>query len=62
MSPSAGVGAIGQPPSSRLTNQQLLGFLGCYLGWVMDGVDSFIFALVLVPSLRELLPASGRFC
>jgi len=25
----------------------------------MDGVDSFIFALVFIPSVRELLPASG---
>jgi len=25
----------------------------------MDGVDSFIFALVFIPSIRELLPASG---
>jgi MFS family permease len=46
-------------PRSRLTKQQKIGFLGCWLGWVMDGVDSFIFALVFVPSIRELLPASG---
>ncbi|HEX2654072.1 MAG TPA: MFS transporter [Xanthobacteraceae bacterium] len=44
---------------SRLTKQQIIGFFGCWLGWVMDGVDSFIFALVFVPSMRELLPASG---
>jgi MFS family permease len=46
-------------PIERLTRQQKVGFLGCWLGWVMDGVDSFIFALVFVPSMRELLPASG---
>jgi MFS family permease len=46
-------------PRSRLTTQQKIGFLGCWLGWVMDGVDSFIFALVFVPSIRELLPPSG---
>lgn len=44
---------------SKLTRTQIIGFLGCWLGWVMDGVDSFIFALVFVPSMRELLPASG---
>lgn len=46
-------------PRSRLTKQHYIGFFGCWLGWVMDGVDSFIFALVFVPSMRELLPASG---
>lgn len=44
---------------SQLTKRHYIGFLGCWLGWVMDGVDSFIFALVFVPSMRELLPASG---
>ncbi|OQW59381.1 MAG: MFS transporter [Proteobacteria bacterium SG_bin9] len=44
---------------SKLNRTQIIGFLGCWLGWVMDGVDSFIFALVFVPSMRELLPASG---
>jgi hypothetical protein len=28
-------------------------------GWVLDGMDSFIYALVMVPALRELLPRSG---
>ncbi|HMD98320.1 MAG TPA: MFS transporter [Terriglobia bacterium] len=28
-------------------------------GWALDGMDSFIYALVLVPSLGELLPRSG---
>jgi hypothetical protein len=46
-------------PRSRLTKQHYIGFFGCWLGWVMDGVDSFIFALVFVPSMKELLPASG---
>lgn len=46
-------------PEGRLSRQQKIGFLGCWLGWVMDGVDSFIFALVFVPSMKELLPASG---
>src|SRR4029077_8744938 len=28
-------------------------------GWTLDGMDAFIYALVLVPALTELLPRSG---
>jgi hypothetical protein len=35
------------------------GFWAAWGGWVLDGMDSFIYALVLVPALRELLPRSG---
>src|SRR6202000_1265013 len=35
------------------------GFLAAWFGWILDGVDSFIFALVLGPALTELLPKSG---
>jgi MFS family permease len=28
-------------------------------GWALDGMDAFIYGLVLVPALTELLPASG---
>lgn len=45
--------------SSRLTTNQLRGFWAAWGGWTLDGMDSFIYALVLVPSLRELLPRSG---
>ena len=38
---------------------QVRGFLAAWGGWALDGMDSFIFALVLVPALRELLPNSG---
>ena len=41
------------------TSNQRRGFLAAWGGVVLDGVDSFIYALVLVPALRELLPASG---
>ncbi|HTS55920.1 MAG TPA: MFS transporter [Terriglobales bacterium] len=51
----AGSGA----PSSRLTSNQVRGFWASWGGWALDGMDSFIYALVLVPSLRELLPRSG---
>src|ERR1700745_3327218 len=44
---------------SPLTRNQVRGFLAAWGGWALDGMDSFIFALVLVPALRELLPNSG---
>ncbi|MBV9225243.1 MAG: MFS transporter [Acidobacteriaceae bacterium] len=45
--------------TGRLTPNQIRGFWAAWAGWALDGMDSFIYALVLVPSLRELLPASG---
>jgi len=44
---------------AALNRNQLRGFWAAWGGWVLDGMDSFIYALVLVPSLRELLPRSG---
>ena len=44
---------------SSLTSNQRRGFLAAWGGWVLDGMDSFIYALVMVPALRELLPRSG---
>jgi MFS family permease len=54
-----------QPNDSRsltleaLNRNQIRGFWAAWGGWALDGMDSFIYALVLVPSLRELLPRSG---
>ena len=42
-----------------LTGNQIRGFWASWAGWTLDGMDSFLFALVLVPALRELLPRSG---
>jgi MFS family permease len=42
-----------------LTTNQVRGFWAAWGGWVLDGMDSFIYALVLVPALRDLLPRSG---
>jgi MFS family permease len=42
-----------------LTQNQIRGFWASWGGWALDGMDSFIYALVLVPSLRQLLPRSG---
>src|SRR6202451_619955 len=45
--------------SAPLTQNQIRGFCASWGGWTLDGMDSFVYALVLVPSLRELLPRSG---
>src|SRR2546422_8053825 len=45
--------------AASLTRNQIRGFWASWGGWALDGMDSFIYALVLVPSLRDLLPRSG---
>ncbi|MFY9907713.1 MAG: MFS transporter [Terriglobales bacterium] len=45
--------------NAPLTPNQVRGFWASWGGWTLDGMDSVIYALVLVPSLRELLPRSG---
>lgn len=45
--------------AAKLTPNQVRGFWAAWGGWTLDGMDSFIYALVLVPTLRELLPRSG---
>ncbi len=42
-----------------LTRNQVRGFWAAWGGWALDGMDSFIYALVLAPALAELLPRSG---
>ena len=42
-----------------LTSRQIRSFWAAWGGWALDGMDSFIYALVLLPAMRELLPASG---
>ncbi|HXY01304.1 MAG TPA: MFS transporter [Candidatus Limnocylindrales bacterium] len=42
-----------------LTHNQWRGFFAAWGGWALDGMDSYIFALVMVPALKELLPHSG---
>lgn len=44
---------------SALTRNQWRGFWAAWAGWTFDGMDSFIYALVLVPALKDLLPRSG---
>ncbi|WP_029920805.1 MFS transporter [Nevskia soli] len=44
---------------SKLSRNQITGFWAAWTGWTLDGMDSFIYALVLSPALTELLPKSG---
>jgi len=53
------VSAESPPAPARFTSNQRRGFFAAWAGVVLDGVDSFIYALVLVPALRALLPVSG---
>ena len=46
-------------PRTKLNGQQITGFWAAWAGWMLDGMDSFIYALVLAPAMRELLPRSG---
>ena len=44
---------------SKLNANQIKGFWAAWGGWCLDGMDAFIYALVLAPALGELLPRSG---
>ncbi|HXL21129.1 MAG TPA: MFS transporter [Candidatus Dormibacteraeota bacterium] len=50
---------MSEQTSTRLTQNQWRGFFASWGGWALDGMDSYIFALVMVPALKELLPRSG---
>src|SRR5438477_6556728 len=56
--PGAGRGAR-TPLKTPLNRQQIVGFWAAWAGWLLDGMDSVIYALVLAPALTELLPRSG---
>lgn len=42
-----------------LTKNQINGFWASWGGWLLDGFNATVFALVLVPSMKALLPKSG---
>jgi MFS family permease len=44
---------------TKLNSNQIKGFWAAWGGWCLDGMDAFIYALVLAPALAELLPKSG---
>src|SRR5579859_6958944 len=51
--------SAGRRTRTPLNRTQIVGFWGAWAGWTLDGMDSFIYALVLAPALTELLPKSG---
>jgi len=59
MHPNASPSEASAVRTTPLTRNQIRGFWASWGGWTLDGMDSFIYALVLVPSLRDLLPRSG---
>jgi MFS family permease len=56
---SASPTSIAARSKPKLTSNQIRSFWAAWGGWSMDGMDSFIYSLVLVPALTELLPRSG---
>jgi len=56
---SASVAVAAPRIRTRLNHQQIAGFWAAWAGWMLDGMDSVIYALVLAPALTELLPRSG---
>ncbi|HBK07066.1 MAG TPA: MFS transporter [Acetobacteraceae bacterium] len=54
-----GLAAAARPARTPLNRQQIVGFWAAWFGWMLDGMDSVIYALVLGPALTELLPRSG---
>jgi MFS family permease len=56
---SVSASPAGTAVATKLTRNQVRGFWAAWAGWCLDGMDSFIYALVLVPALRDLLPRSG---
>src|ERR1700744_6291362 len=53
------VGAAPRAGRTPLNRQQIVGFWAAWAGWLLDGMDSVIYALVRAPALGELLPKSG---
>jgi MFS family permease len=52
-------GTLQRAASTPLTPNQKRAFWAAWGGWALDGMDSFIYSLVLAPALTELLPRSG---
>jgi hypothetical protein len=56
---AGGIASIAGGVRTPLNRQQIIGFWAAWFGWMLDGMDSVIYALVLGPALTELLPLSG---
>ncbi|NMP21321.1 MFS transporter [Sulfobacillus harzensis] len=51
--------SVGTSTQTRLTRNQINGFWASWGGWLLDGFNATVFALVLAPSMKALLPKSG---
>ena len=49
--------SVGAPMDARSAQMHI--FWSSFVGWLLDGFDTTIYAFVLVPALTYLLPASG---
>ncbi|MCL6453937.1 MAG: MFS transporter [Alicyclobacillus sp.] len=56
---SIGVSTGAVSTKTKLNRHQITGFWASWFGWMLDGMDSVIYALVLSPAMTELLPKSG---
>lgn len=45
--------------STAITKTQRVGFVAAWLGWAFDGLDGFLYSLVAVPFVKELLPSTA---
>ena len=52
-------GAQARPTATAVQPAQKHIFWASYFGWMLDGFDTTIYAFVLVPALKVILPASG---
>jgi MFS family permease len=52
-------GARARPAATAAQPAQKHIFWASYFGWMLDGFDTTIYAFVLVPALKVILPASG---
>ena len=55
--PTGAVGTV--DPGQDKAGRQRHVFWASYFGWLLDGFDTTVYAFVLVPALKYLLPASG---
>src|SRR5262249_11773893 len=56
---TAGTRGTGAADDVETTTARKHIFWASYFGWLLDGFDTTIYAFVLVPALKEILPASG---
>src|SRR5262249_51379033 len=57
--PASSIAIDASTTRTTLNRHQIVGFWAAWAGWLLDGMDSVIYALVLAPALTELLPRSG---